>query len=224
MKIDLVVNHAAMHHVAYVNRLTHTVSKMLKPGGKYVGYDYVGAHRNQYPWEMWSACLEFNATLPEPFRLKQIAYPHMRTMLHLDPSEAVHSELQLEVLKRYFEIEQFVPLGGPIAYHVLFGNNALFEARETEEGHAALQRVIAADRDFTTANPHANLFAFWIAKPKTVMPSIEEIRQWQTEEDEREADAASMGGRSYPTTALEMIYEEMADLRHALSLVKATSL
>jgi SAM-dependent methyltransferase len=219
MRVDLVVNHAAMHHVGYINRLTRTLSTILNPAGRYVAFDYVGAHRNQYPWEMWSAVIEFNATLPEPFRQKQLAYPHIKTMLHVDPTEAIHSELQLEVMKRYFEIEQFVPLGGPIAYHILFGNHALFEARGTEEGIHTLQRILAADRDFATAQPHTNLFAFWVAKPKVCGgPTKADIDRWQTEEDEREARAAAQGGRYYPATALEIIYDEMGELRHSLSL------
>jgi SAM-dependent methyltransferase len=221
MKVDLAVNHAAMHHVAYVNRLTHTLSTLLNPGGRYIAFDYVGAHRNQYPWEMWSALIEFNVTLPEPFRQKQLAYPHIKTMLHLDPTEAIHSELQLEIMKRYFDIEQFVPLGGPIAYHILFGNRALFEARDTDEGRATLRRILVADRDFEIANPHTNLFAFWIARPKLDgLPLHSDIIRWQAEEDEREAQAAAEGGRYYPVTALEMISDEISDLRYALSLTK----
>lgn len=45
---DLVVNFAAMHHVAAINRTTQAMSELLTPGGTYIGFDYVGAHRNQY--------------------------------------------------------------------------------------------------------------------------------------------------------------------------------
>jgi hypothetical protein len=174
---------------------------------------------------MWSTLVEFNATLPEPFRQKQLAYPHIKTMLQMDPTEAVHSELQLEVMKRYFDIEQFVPLGGPIAYHILFGNHALFEARDTNEGRAALRRILATDRDFAMANPHTNLFAFWVARPKLDgSPSQADVSRWQAEEDEREARAAAQCGRYYPATALEIIYNEMSDLRYALSVTHAPDL
>jgi hypothetical protein len=154
---------------------------------------------------MWSAVLAFNASLPERLRLANIPYPHMKTMLHVDPTEAIHSELQLDVMRRYFDIEQFVPLGGPVAYHILFGNNALHAASDTDEGAAILQRVIEADRTFTVQNPHTNLFAFWVATPKTSGAISEaQASRWQAEENEREAAGLAAGGRYYPPTPLEM--------------------
>ena len=109
--VALVVNHGAMHHVAYVDRLTRRLCKALAGGGVYVAFDYTGAHRNQYPWAAWSSMVELNASLPERFRATLI-YPHLATMQHADPTEAIHSELQIDVLRRYFDLEQFVPLGG----------------------------------------------------------------------------------------------------------------
>lgn len=57
-RYDLVVNHAAMHHVAYINRVTCQLARSLKVSGLYVAFDYVGPHRNQYPWASWSAMVE----------------------------------------------------------------------------------------------------------------------------------------------------------------------
>ena len=39
---DLVVNHAAMHHVAYIDRVTRRICELLPPDGVFVSWDYVG--------------------------------------------------------------------------------------------------------------------------------------------------------------------------------------
>lgn len=219
-RFDLAVNFAAMHHVAYINRLTARTTAALKPGGRYVAFDYVGPHRNQYSWKIWSAIIELNATLPIAFRHDYIPYPHLKTMLHLDPTEAIHSELQVEMLKRYFDIAQYTELGGALAYHLLYGNAALFEARHSAAGQACLNAILDADKTFTTRHPDTNLFAFWIAAPKAKSALSEgQMQAWQADEDAREAAAALQAGRYYPPTALEILTNEISDLRYNLSLV-----
>ena len=59
-----------------------------------------------------------------------MSYPHLPTMLHDDPTEAIHSELIVETLQRYFHVERFVPLGGAIAYPLLTFNARLLELAE----------------------------------------------------------------------------------------------
>lgn len=208
---DLVVNHAAMHHVAYVNRVTQQIARALKTGGVYVGYDYVGPHRNQYPWEAWSAMVELNATLPERFQGK-LVYPHMKTMLHTDPTEAIHSELIVNIMKRYFDLVQYSVLGGSVAYQMLYQNRNLYDERHTAEGREILDRIISADVEMLKAVPESNLFSFWIAKPKkTASPNQHQIEAWQVAENAREEAAKSVQGRYYPVGALEIIYNEMSD-------------
>lgn len=215
---DLVVNHAAMHHVAYINRVTHRIARTLKSGGLYVAFDYVGPHRNQYSWEAWSAMVELNATLPARFRAK-LGYPHMKTMLHTDPTEAIHSELQVEVLKRYFDLTQYSALGGGIAYQMLYQNGMLYHEQNTPEGQATLARIIAADMELLKAMPESNLFSFWVASPKvSSFPQSGVISAWQAGEDVREETAKLSSGRYYPAGALEIIYNEMSELAYQLAI------
>lgn len=216
---DFVVNHAAMHHVAYVNRVTYNLSKICSKG-YYIGFDYVGSHRNQYSYELWSEVCRINASLPPKYRIA-LEYPHISTMLHLDPTEAIHSELQINVMKRYFDILEYVPLGGSIAYILLNRNNILFEdfSNDLEQAKEILNYIILLDRDFLIKNPEENLFAFWIAKTKTTdFPSSENISKWQSEEDQRELLALNNGGRYYPATPLELIYNSFYDIRDNLLL------
>ena len=214
--IDLIVNHGAMHHVAYLNRVTRELRDALKQSGLYVLMDYVGPHRNQYPWNMWSQIVEFNETLPEEFR-KKLEYAHMKTMIAMDPTEAIHSEIQVHILQRYFDIEEYIPLGGGIAYTILFENRALFRARHTPEGKATLERIFEEDRRLLTELPESNLFAFAIAKPKQKFDDAALVEMWQREENDREDRARIDGGRYYPINALEIIYNQIADMKHELS-------
>jgi hypothetical protein len=143
----------------------------------------------------------------------------MKTMLNTDPTEAIHSELQVDVMNRYFDLIQYNALGGPIAYQILYQNAALFDEQHTLEGRATLERIIAADIDMLKAMPESNLFSFWIAKPKkSDFPSQHQIESWEVEENDREEDAKLAYGRYYPIVALELINNEIADLSYQLSI------
>lgn len=205
MRADVVINVGAMHHLAYVNRVTAMMARIAR-GGLYIGYDYTGPHRNQYPWPVWSRAVEVNDTLPEQFR-KTLRYPHMSTMLSTDPSEAVHPELQIAMLERHFDLLECRPLGGGVAYSLLHNNHRLLAAQGEPEGRAALQTILDADAALAAQVPDANLFTFFVARPKAQPPSTEQLARWDTEEIAREAAAAANGGRYYGTTPLELIYD-----------------
>jgi SAM-dependent methyltransferase len=210
--VDVVVNNGSMHHVAYIDRVTRNLRRSLRPGGYYVLADYVGPHRNQYSWEVWKRMLEFTATLPEKYR-RRIQYPHLRTMLAEDATEAVHSELQFEVLQRYFDVVERVDLGGGIAYPFMFQHHALFADRDTEEGIAVVNATLEADRRALAEMPQSNLFSFCVATPRD--PALDDPAQlaaWTAEEDAREERARQNGGRYHDVDALELIYDWIADL------------
>ncbi len=94
---DLVVNHAAAHHIAYINKVFQKIAELLPEDGYFVSMDYVGPHRNQYPPKQWKAALALNQRLPKNLR-QQMRYPHLPTMLVTDPTEAIHSELIIEAM------------------------------------------------------------------------------------------------------------------------------
>jgi SAM-dependent methyltransferase len=209
---DVVVNNAAMHHVAFVNRLTHNLALSLRRGGYYIGFDYVGPHRNQYPFEIWSQIIKLNNKLPERYR-KKLVYPHIKTMLATDPTEAIHSELQLKVFERYFNFEEFVPLGGSIAHELLFNNLCLHQEQHTVDGKNVLKYILDEDFNFINSFPNFNFFAFWIGKVKdNNFPDSNQIYLWQQEENSREQSASENQGRYYEPLALEIIYDDFDQL------------
>jgi SAM-dependent methyltransferase len=197
------VNYAALHHVAWIDRVVRQVWLNLPADGLFINYDYIGPHRNQYGPEAWSMMERMRAALPEAMRAP-LPYPHMRTMLHLDPTEAVHSELIVETLKRYFEVIYSTPLGGALAYHLLMNNTGLFAAKETAQGAALVASIIHQDVRFTNMQLSRSLFGFIVCRPKPRQAiAAQLLEQWTREETEREAAAQRSGGRYYPKTELE---------------------
>jgi SAM-dependent methyltransferase len=223
---DLVINHAAGHHVAYVDKVFRSIAELLPEDGLFVSFDYLGAHRNQYPTAQWEAAFLANEALPPELR-NELIYPHLPTMLVSDPTEAIHAELILPTLRRYFEVDHFRALGGGVAYSVLTFNKAIF-ARPEAEVADAIEQVLAADAAYTDADPEANtLFGYVIARPrKAVLADREQLAAWTAAEQEREQRAATAGGRYYPDTMMAVLYErldvaarELAGARRDLSSV-----
>jgi SAM-dependent methyltransferase len=199
---DLVVNHAAGHHITYLDRVQRAVATLLPDDGVFVSWDYVGPHRNQYPGDMWEAAHAVNVTLPEHIR-SAMNYPWLPEMLTEDPTEAIHSELVLPIMRRYFTLEYERALGGGIAY-VLLTPNARFVDAPAEETAPWLQAILARDAAYTDADPARTLFVYAIARPrKEVLADATQLAAWTAEEDEREQRAAENGGRYYPPTAVE---------------------
>ena len=202
--VDLAVNYAAGHHIACLDRVFRTVCEILPDDGWYLGYDYVGPHRNQYGAEAWDEIWRVNELLPSHLR-QALAYPHLPTMLLTDPTEAIHSELVLRVFRRYFEEVEYVSVGGAIAYPLLTFNDGIFAAPE-EEQTPWVQQVLDADVRFLESHPDSSLFTYFTGRPKKeVLADHEQLRQWTEEETKREASAQAEGGEYYPRTALAVM-------------------
>jgi SAM-dependent methyltransferase len=214
---DLVINHAAGHHVAYLDRVFRSIAELLPEDGLFVSYDYLGAHRNQYPTAQWEAAWRANRALPAELR-HDMVYPHLPTMLASDPTEAIHAELIMPVLRRYFEVEHFRALGGGVAYPVLTFNQAIF-SRPQEEVAGAVEQVLAADEAWTDADPEGRtLFGYVIARPRrSALSDAGRLAAWTAEEEDRERLAAAAGGRYYPDTFLSELYEDLDQARRGMA-------
>ncbi|MGH9134740.1 MAG: class I SAM-dependent methyltransferase, partial [Ilumatobacteraceae bacterium] len=205
---DLVVNHAAMHHVAYVDRVTRRICELLVPDGVFVSWDYVGPHRNQYTAVQWEHAWAANLALAPELR-HAMRYPHMPTMLVGDPTEAVHSELIVPTIERYFRIEHHARLGGGIAYLLLTHNDAI-HASDQHDIDGAIEAVMDADAALTEAHPDTTLFAYIVARADpTSLADRERLATWTAAEDDRERRAAATGGVYYPPTAIGAVAEAL---------------
>ena len=211
---DLVVNYAAGHHIAYLDRVFRSIAEILPPDGTLVSWDYVGPHRNQYPAAQWEAAWELNRSLPDGFGHAEMIYPHLPTMLATDPTEAIHSELILPIMRRYFELDHLRALGGGLAYPVLTFNTRLF-AQPRADSDPVVERVLAADGAYTDRDPaRRTLFCYAVARPrKASLADVGQLAAWTAEEDERERHAAANGGRYQPDTLLGGLYDALDQAR-----------
>jgi hypothetical protein len=171
--------------------------------------DYVGPHRNQYTSAAWERAWSVNNELPAQVR-QAMTYPDLPTMLRDDPTEAIHSELVVETLHRYFHVERFVALGGAIAYPLLTHNERLFALTDKSEQTTWVERVLRADEEFSTEHPDSMLFAYFAARPnKEALLQPRALARWEKEERDREDRARANGGEYYGRTALQDTYARL---------------
>jgi SAM-dependent methyltransferase len=205
-EFDLIVNHAAAHHISAIDRVTRQLADRLSNDGLFVNWDYIGPHRNQYTARQWEAAQLVNAELPVELR-QEMRYPDIDTMLAVDPTEAVHSELIVSTQERYFDIVNFRPLGGAIGY-LLLTHNLPFYEQPLNVVEDWVRFVMDADERFLESNPDQSLFAYFIARKKNVAPSADDLRRWTADEESRERTAVSNGGEYYPRTTLATALQE----------------
>ena len=213
-RFDLVVNHAAAHHIAAIDRVFREVCRVLPDDGWFVSFDYVGPHRNQYRLDAWEEAWQLNHELPEPLR-QDLDYPPIPVMLVVDPTEAVHSELIVETFHRYFSEGQFTALGGAIAYPLLTHNGRMFDAADDATRARWIDWIMEADDVFLAHHPESTLFAYFAGQPKkSMLQRIELLREWEAAEVERERRAQESGGEYYErgpfSTALVALEEQRA--------------
>jgi SAM-dependent methyltransferase len=205
---DAVVNHAAGHHIARLDRVFRAAAEALEPGGTLLTWDYTGHHRNQYGERMWDAACAVNESLPRRYR-SPMGYPHLPTMLAVDPTEAIHSELVLPVTERYFEHEHLAAIGGSIGYLVLSHNEALYDAPAAERS-AIVRTVLEHDEADLAAHPEDSLFTFAISRLRDLSTiSEEQLGIWEREELARESAVVGTGGHYHlPTPVALRTYPE----------------
>ena len=190
---DLVVNVGAVHHVQYVNRLFEVLCRAMTPDAVMVNYDYIGPARNQYSSAHWRLIKQVNASLPRSVRKDPIRRAHLPTMLHEDPTEAIHSDLALEALERRFELVERRDIGGGIAYEILTHNQRA-HVLPAEEVNPHLDGLLALDHEYTSSGRVPTLFSYFIARPKKASLSDPSLAIHQSAEDRREAFAARRRG------------------------------
>jgi SAM-dependent methyltransferase len=215
---DLVVNVGALHHVQYIDRLARQLCAALTDHGVLVGFDYVGPARNQYPRAHWRLVAEANRSLPGWLRVPFLRRAHLPTMLVDDPTEAIHSDLVLDVLARYFRVEERHDLGGGIAYPLITHNERFFDPARTDAIGPHLERLLERDRELTADGRVPSLFAYYMAHPDKVRLDGPQAGEWEAAEASREAWAAAHGGTyrwlDYAAVRAESVVWRLVDRFH----------
>jgi ubiquinone/menaquinone biosynthesis C-methylase UbiE len=185
-KYDLVVNSAALHHVQFINRFCYQIAKSMTANGVFSHFDYIGPRRNQYSARDWQLIQDVNNSLPKSIRKEPLSYPHLPTMMVMDPSEAIHSDLILESVGRYFDIIEQHNISGMIAYNLLSLNPKLRRGQQNK----SIERIIEADKQAFAAKQIQPLFTYMVVKPnKQILTQTKKVKLWQLAENLRERDS-----------------------------------
>lgn len=209
---DLVVNHAGCHHIAFLNKVLRKINEIMPEDGYFINFDYVGPHRNQYPYSQYNEFFLLNESLPVELR-QELTYPHLPTMLSMDPTEAIHSELILEYTGRYFNIEDHKRVGGALAYPLLTFNKGMQNA-EPETQAEWLKYVMDKDWSFTEKYPNTSMFDYFIGTPnKAILRDSLLMNSYQEEENKREEMASKNNGLCYDLTLLQKLFLQIEDLK-----------
>ena len=185
--------------------------KLAENGGMIVGFDYIGAHRNQYDYDVWEKVNYYNSKLPKNFQ-NNLIYPHLPTMLVTDPSEAIHSELLEEVLKSYFDLD-FTMLGGGVAYEIISHNENIREMVNKNINIDLLNKFVSSilewDLKESCKDNRFNLFASFYGYPKKDL-DIEEIEN-KIKEEYMFEKSFPLGSEYYPKNLIQLLTEELSD-------------
>jgi len=193
-KFDLVVNHAALHHVQYLNRLCFILCHTLKKDGVFLNQDYVGPRRNQYSFNHWRVIKNINNKLPVDIQKDTLIKPHLPTMLHVDPSEAIHSDLIIEYTRRYFNILEQHATNGGLAYELLTHNNKI-QKLNSDKLNDYIEKILIYDRKYTKNNKIPVMFSYFVAVPnKMIIRDKLKCALFQEVENKRELRAQNYRG------------------------------
>jgi len=166
-KYDAVFNFAVLHHATEVDNALHKLAKCLKSTGLMFNEEYVGPARNQYSDEHLNLMLEIMSDLPEKFRSKVGFLRPPLANFRVEPSEAIHSDLILPLIPKYFDIVYQRNLNGGIAYQILHNNIDEFEDTGNPESEKWLDYLLRHDVKLTEEGKVPVLFWYGVCKPKT---------------------------------------------------------
>jgi hypothetical protein len=113
-------------------------------------------------------------------------------MLLNDPTEAIHSDLILPSINRYFKILEKHDYGGGIAYELLTHNDKLFQKISSKRDiDKHIKNILGYDVIFTKLKIIPVFFSLITAKPKSCLNKVEIIKQ-QRVENLREKNSAKL--------------------------------
>ena len=164
-KYDAVFNFAVLHHAAEVDNALKKLAKCLKTNGLMFNEEYVGPARNQYSDQHLKHMLEVMSDLPEKFRTKvKFLRPPLENF-RVEPSEAIHSDLILPLIPKYFDIVYQRNLNGGVAYQILHNNIQEYE-NPNSESEKWLEYLLKEDFKLSKENKVPILFWYGVCKPK----------------------------------------------------------
>lgn len=122
---DLVHWDNSLHHMMDVPAAVAWSHALLRPGGLFYMYDFVGPSRFQWTPKMLSLATDIRRSLPDEYLVNPnkpsvavskvfAAPPSVESMIEKDPSEAADSERTLDAVRQTFPDAQIILTGGVV--------------------------------------------------------------------------------------------------------------
>jgi ubiquinone/menaquinone biosynthesis C-methylase UbiE len=202
---DLAVGWMGLHHIDKLSRLLIEVKRALRPGGVLVVNEYVGPSRFQMPSEQVGLINEWLTKLPERLRVtvagdvrQSFRPPSVAEVIARDPSEALHPDQILPLVRHHFTIVEQTNYGGGLLFWLLCEILQNFDP-DSGEDRGWLERFYTAERDAMARGELQSDFAFVVArKPEQPDGATREARRRS-----READRAPLHRRDLAGTAAQ---------------------
>ena len=165
-KYDAVFNFAVLHHAMNIEYALKKLASCLKNNGLMFNEEYVGPARNQYSDDHVNIMLEIMSDLPKKFRTKAKFLRPPLANFRVEPSEAIHSDLILPLIPKYFDIIYQRNLNGGVAYQILHNNIDEFNDTSNSESVKWLEYLLQRDLQFTENGKVPVLFWYGVCTPK----------------------------------------------------------
>ncbi len=165
-KYDAVFNFAVLHHAMNIEYALKKLASCLKNNGLMFSEEYVGPARNQYSDDHVNIMLEIMSDLPKKFRTKAKFLRPPLANFRVEPSEAIHSDLILPLIPKYFDIVYQRNLNGGVAYQILHNNIDEFNDTSNSESVKWLEYLLQRDLQFTENGKVPVLFWYGVCTPK----------------------------------------------------------
>ena len=165
-KYDAVFNFAVLHHAMNIEYALKKLASCLKNNGLMFNEEYVGPARNQYSDDHVNIMLEIMSDLPKKFRTKAKFLRPPLANFRVEPSEAIHSDLILPLIPKYFDIVYQRNLNGGVAYQILHNNIDEFNDTSNSESVKWLEYLLQRDLQFTENGKVPVLFWYGVCTPK----------------------------------------------------------
>ncbi len=171
-RYDAVIAWMALHHVRRLRRVFEKVRRALKPDGIFIVNEYVGPVRFQLPRKQVELINSLLANVPEDLRreaggdIKQrFLRPRLADIVDRDPSEAVHSDRIVPLLRRSFTVVDCVEYGGTVLNWLLDSIVQNFQLEDPAH-RAVLERLYEAERSALASGEFSSDFTFVVARPR----------------------------------------------------------
>lgn len=129
---DFVHWNGSLHHMLDVHKAVKWSKDILKKGGLFYMFDFIGATRFQWSDEQLKIATKVryafrlskylsNPRNPNRYLTTEMTKPDIKKLIETDPSEAADSDRIIEAINKYFPNAEIKKIGGVI-YHLALSN------------------------------------------------------------------------------------------------------